>query len=80
MLVPVSHHRTIIMLQKISFALVANPRASYSHFIDNSGNCVAVETLDNIEEAKVGVFTDFGPLATEGYSFRAFSSSPRWQR
>jgi hypothetical protein len=34
------------MLSKISFALVANPRASYTHFVDNLGHCVAVDTLD----------------------------------
>lgn len=53
------------MLRRISFALVADPRASYTHFIDNAGQCVAVDTIDQIEDARVGIFTDFGPSPTE---------------
>lgn len=53
------------MLQRISFALVADPRASFSHFIDNAGQCVAVSTLGEHEQARVGIFCDFGPLPTE---------------
>jgi hypothetical protein len=53
------------MLQKISFALVTNPRAPYTHFIDNAGLCAAIDKLDEIEEARVGVYADFGPLPTE---------------
>jgi len=53
------------VILKISFALVTNPRASFTHFIDNAGLCAAVDSLDTIEEARVGVFTDFGPMPTE---------------
>lgn len=53
------------MLRRISFALVADPRASFTHFIDASAQCVAVDTIDNIEEARVGIFNDFGPMPTE---------------
>jgi hypothetical protein len=31
------------MLSKISFALVANPRASYTHFVDNAGMTVPAD-------------------------------------
>lgn len=53
------------MLRRISFALVADPRASYTHFIDNAGQCVAVDKLGELEEARVGIFTDFGPMPSE---------------
>lgn len=53
------------MLKRITFSLVADPRASYTHFLDNSGQCVAVDKLDELEEARVGIFTDFGPMPTE---------------
>lgn len=53
------------MLRRISFALVADPRASYTHFIDSSGQCVAVDKLDELEDARVGIFTDFGPMPSE---------------
>jgi hypothetical protein len=53
------------MLSKNSFALVENPRASFTHFIDNTGMCAAVDKLDEVEETRVGIFADFGPLPTE---------------
>lgn len=53
------------MLRRISFALVADPPASYTHFLDNSGQCVAVDKLEELEEARVGIFTDFGPMPPE---------------
>jgi hypothetical protein len=53
------------MLRRISFALVADPRASYTPFLDNAGQCVAADKLDDIEEARVGIFSDFGPTPTE---------------
>jgi hypothetical protein len=53
------------MLTRVTFALVENPRASFTHFIDNSGMCAAVDKLDDLEEARVGIFADFGPLPTE---------------
>ena len=53
------------MLRRISFALVADPRASFTHFIDSSAQCVAVDKLDELEEAHVGIFTDLGPMPTE---------------
>jgi hypothetical protein len=53
------------MLKRISLALVADPRASFTHFIDASAQCVAVDKLDELEEARVGIFTDFGPMPTE---------------
>jgi hypothetical protein len=39
--------------------------ASLNTFIDNAGLCAAVDSLDTIKEARVGVFTDFGPMPTE---------------
>jgi hypothetical protein len=53
------------VILKINFALVTNPRASFTYFIDNAGLCAAVDSLDTIDEARVGVFTDFGPMPTE---------------
>jgi hypothetical protein len=53
------------MLQRISFALVADPRASFTHFIDGSAQCVAIDKLEELEQARVGIFTDFGPMPTE---------------
>ena len=53
------------MLTRITFALVENPRASFTHFIDNSGMCAAIDSLQDVEEARVGIFADFGPLPTE---------------
>jgi hypothetical protein len=50
---------------RISFALVTNPRASFTHFVDNSGLCAAVDSLNEVEEARVGIFADVGPLPTE---------------
>jgi hypothetical protein len=53
------------MLSRISFALVADPRASSTHFIDSSAQCIAVDSIDNIAKARVGVFSDFGPAPIE---------------
>jgi hypothetical protein len=53
------------MLRRISFVLAADPRASYTHFIDASAQCVAVDNLDEIAEARVGIFADFGPMPIE---------------
>jgi hypothetical protein len=53
------------MLKRISFALVADPRASYTHFIPNDGTCIAVDLIDHLENAPVGIFNDFGPMPTE---------------
>ena len=53
------------MLRRISFALVADPRASYSHFILNDGSCAAVDSIDEIDHAHVGILHDFRPLPSE---------------
>ena len=53
------------MLRKISFELVTNPRTPFTHFITNDGLCAAIDKLDEVEEARVGVYADFGPLPTE---------------
>lgn len=50
------------MLSKISFALVENPRASFTHFIDNAGQCAAIDSLHDVEEVRVGIFCDLSLL------------------
>ena len=61
MLVPTPHIRDIIMLNRISFA-IADDTTPFSHFIDNAGMVAHIDDINGLEEAKVGIFTDFGPM------------------
>ncbi|UZE47004.1 hypothetical protein ONR75_18545 [Rhodopseudomonas sp. P2A-2r] len=44
------------MFSQISFTLVTNPRAQFTHFIDNSGMVAVLDNDDKRTEARVGVF------------------------